>query len=90
MRCAGRLLAAPFIGLAYVVALPFLCVFTLASELFGMTLSGLARVMGMAGGSATFGWRPMESYLSGRKERKGSKEKPEAEKKEEDGKEQDR
>lgn len=72
MTSLKRLAVAPFIGLAYVIALPFLFTFALCGELVGMATDGLERVFGR---SLTFGWRPMEAYLGGRKERKAAKEK---------------
>ena len=76
-----RLATAPFIGLAYVVSLPFIFAFALTGELLGMAADGLDRAFGMAGKSLAFGWRPMEAYLGGRKARKAGK--PKAEGKEE-------
>src|SRR3972149_3449082 len=61
MKTVGRAVAAPFIGLLYVVALPFLFVYTLATALDAV------------GASAVFGWRPSEAYLAGRKARKARK-----------------
>jgi hypothetical protein len=76
-----RLAAAPFIGLAYVVSLPFIFMFALSGELLGMAAEGLDRALGMAGKSLSFGWRPMEAYLGGRKARKARKEKAEEQEK---------
>jgi hypothetical protein len=76
-----RLAAAPFIGLAYVVSLPFIFAFALCGELLGMAAEGLDRAFGMAGKSLSFGWRPMEAYLGGRKARKARKEKAEEQEK---------
>ncbi len=69
LKTMGKVAAAPFIGLAYVTALPFAFVTALGYA----ALKGLAAV---AGRSATFGWRPTEAYLAGRK--KGEEEKPAA------------
>lgn len=76
-----RLAAAPFIGLAYVVSLPFIFAFALCGELLGMAAEGLDRAFGMAGKSLSFGWRPMEAYLGGRKARKAGKAKAEGKEK---------
>ncbi|MEK6779231.1 MAG: hypothetical protein AABY80_06125, partial [Candidatus Deferrimicrobiota bacterium] len=76
-----RLAAAPFIGLAYVVSLPFIFAFALSGELLGMAAEGLDRAFGMAGKSLSFGWRPMEAYLGGRKARKAGKAKAEGKEK---------
>lgn len=71
LRTAGRMLSAPFLGLLYVVALPFVFAYALGTELLRMAAVGLERVPGLAGRTAFFGWRPMEAYLGGRKEPKG-------------------
>jgi hypothetical protein len=82
-RTAGRLAAAPFIGLAYVFALPFVFAYTLGSELTGMAAHALGKALGMAGRTATFGWRPVEAYLGGKKDKKdGKKDKAEGKAKE--------
>lgn len=73
LRTVGRIAAAPFIGLAYVIALPFVFVFTLGAELAGMAAEGLEKALGMAGRTASFGWRPMEAYLGGKKGKKKDK-----------------
>lgn len=73
LRTVGRIAAAPFIGLAYVIALPFVFAYTLAAELLGMAAEGLEKALGMAGRSASFGWRPMEAYFGGKKEKKKEK-----------------
>ena len=71
-----RLAAAPFIGLAYVVALPFVFTFAVARECAGKAAEALDGAMGMAG----FGWRPMEAYLGGKKDKKEKSKKEEAKK----------
>jgi hypothetical protein len=68
LKTVGKVMAAPFIGLAYIVFLPFTFAYALGSAVIG-------RVLNMAGKEAAFGWRPMEAYLSGKK--KGKKEKKE-------------
>lgn len=79
MKTVGRFAAVPFIGLLYVISLPFLFVYTLAVELGGMAAEGMATALDAVGASAVFGWRPSEAYLAGRKARKARK----AEKKDE-------
>jgi hypothetical protein len=66
MRTVGKIAAAPFIGLAYVVMLPFSFALALAMAV-GKGLSKLA------GPSVSFGWRPVEAYLAGKKKRKKEK-----------------
>lgn len=66
LRTIQRLAAAPFIGLAYVISLPFVFTFAVARECFVRAAEALEGAAGVAG----FGWRPMEAYLGGRKAKK--------------------
>ena len=75
MRTVGRALATPFIGLLYVLSLPFLFVYILAVELGGMAAERMAGAFDAVGASAVFGWRPSEAYLAGRKGKKAGKKK---------------
>jgi len=59
----GQVAAAPFIGLAYIIALPFTFAYALASMIANSVLN-------LLGKEAAFGWRPLEAYLSGRKKKK--------------------
>jgi uncharacterized membrane protein len=79
MKTVGRFVEVPFIGLLYVISLPFLFVYFLAVELRGMAAERMATALDAVGASAVFGWRPSEAYLAGRKARKARK----AEKKDE-------
>ena len=56
----GRIVSAPFVGLAYIVMLPFIMVSALAYAVYS----------GIAGKEATFSWRPAEAYLTGKKNKK--------------------
>ncbi len=67
LRNVGKIAFAPLIGLAYIVALPFTFVFALGVAV----LSGASRAMGV---STSFGWRPQEAYLTGKKKEKKSSE----------------
>jgi len=70
LRNTGRLVAAPFIGLAYIVALPV--GFAVAIVVGAVNL--LAKALGaLFGKSLSFEWRPVEAYFEGRK-RKAKKE----------------
>lgn len=81
-RTAGHVVAAPFIGLAYIVALPFVFLFALNLVL----LEGIARAIDVTAVwmarmivantyalakamnvSTSFSWRPQEAYFLGRK-----------------------
>ncbi len=61
-----KIVAGPFIGLAYVVSLPFVFAYALGTA----ALNGL---LGLAGRSVSFGWRPTEAYLAGKKKKKEEK-----------------
>jgi hypothetical protein len=56
----ARIVSAPFIGLAYVVAVPFVFAYAIFSAV-------AAGVLNAVGREAAFGWRPSEAYLAGRK-----------------------
>ena len=73
-RNVGKIAFAPLIGLAYIVALPFTFIFALGVAV----LSGASRAMGVG---TSFGWRPQEAYLTGKKEEKEEKESSEETKK---------
>jgi len=62
-RMVSRLLFLVFVGLAYIIALPFTFAYALASMIANSVLNLLSK-------EAAFGWRPLEAYLSGRKKRK--------------------
>ncbi len=65
------LLLGPILGLLYVIALPFIGIATVLTVLFGKVNVALLRVFGR---TVSFGWRPVESYLLGKKKKnKGSK-----------------
>lgn len=82
LKMAGKIAAAPFIGLAYVIMLP-------VAFFFAIAYAGVGGVMNIVGKSATFEWRPMEAYLTGRKKRKkAKKEKAELKKKPETNEEE--
>lgn len=65
-----NIVSAPFIGLAYIATLPFVFMFTLGS-------AALNSLFGLAGKSASFGWRPTEAYLTGKKKEEAEKKKDE-------------
>jgi hypothetical protein len=79
LRTLKRLAAAPFIGLAYVVSLPFVFTYAVARECVGRTAEALEGALGVAG----FGWRPVEAYFGGKKDKKGKGKAKDAEKKDE-------
>ena len=69
MPAAAIIVAAPVLGLMYAAFLPFIGI-AMAVKLVGQKIGG--GVMETVQGSASFGWRPSESYLSGKK-KKGKK-----------------
>ncbi len=61
------ILMGPIIGLLYVIALPFIGIAVVAAQLVGKILEGLYNLIGK---SASFGWRPKNAYLTGKKKKK--------------------
>jgi hypothetical protein len=66
LKTVGRITATPFIGIAYVVALPFAFFAAIASAAGGAALNAFGR-------TAVFGWRPTEAYLTGKKKKEEKK-----------------
>ena len=62
LKSAGKIAAAPFIGLAYIVMLPIVFFAALAIGIVNLAMKGAARSM-------SFEWRPVEAYLAGRKKK---------------------
>lgn len=71
MPSMGILILAPFIGLAYAVFLPFIGIAMMLKLVGQKMFGGLFRTTAK---SASFGWRPQESYLSGKKDKSKDKE----------------
>jgi hypothetical protein len=84
LRTAGHVAAAPFIGLAYVVALPFVFVYAVGHVLLEGTARAIAAgadrvartlvqgahaVARIVHVAPAFSWRPQEAYFLGRKQR---------------------
>jgi hypothetical protein len=72
LKSIGRIAAAPFIGIAYVVAVPVSFFLVLALGAIELMMKGITGITGMLGKQVTFEWRPMEAYLTGKK-KKGKK-----------------
>ena len=64
MPAAGVLLLGPVIGLVYAVFLPFIGIAMLLKLVMQMAVGG---ALSTAPGHVSFGWRPSESYLAGKK-----------------------
>jgi len=71
---AVMLMAAPVIGLVFAVFLPFIGI-AMTLKLIGQKL--MEGVASAAAGSVSFGWRPIEAYLAGRKRKKEARAKKE-------------
>lgn len=67
MPAGMMLLAGPIIGLLYVISLPFIGIATFLGVLTGKVVNGMLSLIGK---SLSFGWRPKEAYLSGKKKSK--------------------
>jgi hypothetical protein len=67
LKSVGKIAAAPFIGLAYIVMLPIGFFAALSIGAVNLAMQGAASI---AGKSAAFQWSPVEAYLAGRKNRK--------------------
>jgi hypothetical protein len=67
------LLVGPFIGLAYVIALPFVSIATMAALVARKIAGGIFNLLGNL---VSFGWRPGEAYLGGKKKKDTKKRRP--------------
>ena len=65
LPASGILVLGPIVGLVYAVFLPFIGI-AMAVKLIGEKVAG--GVLSSARSSASFGWRPSESYLAGKKD----------------------
>lgn len=66
MKYAGKIVAAPFIGLAYIVMLPVGFFFVLLSEAVNLLVKGVSTLLGK---DVSFEWRPMEAYFTGKQKK---------------------
>lgn len=64
MKFIGKIAAAPFIGLMYIVMLPVGFFFLLLSEGVNLAVKGVSTLLGK---DVSFDWRPMEAYFTGKK-----------------------
>jgi hypothetical protein len=71
------LLMAPILGLVFAVSLPFIGI-AMTMRLIGKRLAETTE--NIAVGSTSFGWKPIEAYLIGRKKKKESRVKKSADK----------
>lgn len=69
---AVMLMAGPILGLIFAVFLPFIGIAMTVGQVATKLGQGIAEA---ASTSMSFGWRPIESYLAGRKKQKKAREK---------------
>lgn len=67
---AVMLAAAPVLGLIFAVFLPLIGIVMTVAQAGRKAAEGVTNV---AAGSMSFGWRPLEAYLAGRKRRQESR-----------------
>ena len=67
LSSGAMLLVGPVLGLLYVVLLPFIGITTISTLLIKRIVGGTVSVLGK---SLSFGWRPKEAYLAGKKKNK--------------------
>lgn len=65
---AAMLVLGPVVGLIYVIFLPFVSIVAVIAFVGGKALE---KLWGLSGNLVYFGWRPIESYLSGKKKKGG-------------------
>jgi len=70
MPVAVMLLSGPFIGLLYSILMPIIGIATVAAFAGRGILRGMYNLVAK---SVSFGWRPMNAYLSGKKKDKKEK-----------------
>jgi len=67
----AALLLGPLMGLVYFITLPFIAIATVVALVGKKVVTG---TMEVARNLASFGWRPTEAYLAGKKKKKRDKE----------------
>jgi len=65
----SALVLGPVLGLVYVICMPFMAIATIITLLAGKVMGGM---LGLLKDLVSFGWRPSEAYLSGKKRKKKS------------------
>lgn len=66
----ATLLFGPLVGLLYFICLPFIAIATIATLLGKKVLGG---ILNQVRNLVSFGWRPSEAYLAGKKKKKKEK-----------------
>lgn len=63
----AALLLGPIIGLVYVISMPFIVIATIVILIGKKALSGMLSLLRSL---VSFGWRPSEAYLGGKKKKR--------------------
>lgn len=66
MKSLGKIAAAPFIGLAYILIVPVGFFFLILAESVNLLTRGIALLTGR---NISFEWNPVEAYFTGRKKK---------------------
>lgn len=66
----AALLFGPLLGLVYFICLPVIAIATIVTLIGGKIVGG---IMNQARNLVSFGWRPTEAYLAGKKKKKKDK-----------------
>ncbi len=66
IKSLGKIAAAPFIGLAYILMVPVGFFFLILAEAVNLLTRGIALLTGR---NISFEWNPVEAYFTGRKKR---------------------
>ncbi len=66
-KTAGKLVSAPFIGLAYLLMLPLGFAAMLVLGVFNGAVKIMNSILGAIGSGMSFEWRPLEAYFTGKK-----------------------
>jgi hypothetical protein len=70
MKRLATLIVAPLSGLVYVIALPFIAVVMVITLVAEKIIDTVVRIVIR---TVSYGWRPTESYLTGKKKKKDRK-----------------
>ena len=69
-KAIAALLLGPVVGLVYFISLPFIAIATVVALVGKKVMIG---TLGVARNLASFGWRPTEAYLAGKKKKRRDK-----------------
>jgi hypothetical protein len=67
LHYVGRIAAAPFVGLAYIVMLPVGFFLVVLLEAVNLAVKGVSTLLGR---DISFNWNPLEAYFTGRKNKR--------------------